>query len=126
MAVTKCIFAWIDKVTESPPALCAFCLRLIFVLQPTAAKRTNFSRAYGAFCLRRCISPVLALLGRQNAHFLGWPRRPVEAGYIAVKGTESKMEATQPVDQPGAVVSPTRRLQLQMTSRAVLGWIART
>ena len=36
------------------------------------------------------------------------------------------MEATQPVDQPGAVVSPTRRLQLQMTSKPVLGWIART
>ena len=36
------------------------------------------------------------------------------------------MEATQPVDQPVAVVSPTRRLHLQMTSRLVLKWIAQT
>jgi hypothetical protein len=49
-------YTWIDKVPESPPALCAFCLRLPFVLQPTAAKRPNFLRAYGAFCLRRCKS----------------------------------------------------------------------
>jgi hypothetical protein len=55
----------------------------------------------------------------------GWPRRPAKAGYIAAEGAESKMEA-QPVDQPVTVMSPTRRLQLQMTSRAVLGWIAKT
>ena len=35
------------------------------------------------------------------------------------------MEA-QSVDQPVAVMSHTRRLQLQMTSKPVLGWIAKT
>jgi hypothetical protein len=35
------------------------------------------------------------------------------------------MEA-QSVDQPVAVMSPTRRLQLQMTSKPVLAWIAKT
>ena len=42
-----------------------------------------------------------------------------------MKGRESKMEA-QSVDQPVAVMSPTRRLQLQMTSKPVLAWIAKT
>ena len=32
----------------------------------------------------------------------------------------------QQVDQPVAAMSPTRRLQLQMTSKPVLGWIAKT
>jgi hypothetical protein len=35
------------------------------------------------------------------------------------------MEA-QPVDHLVAVMSPTRRLQLQMTSKTVLAWIAKT